>query len=673
MSSAAAPRAAGSGMAARLKDLVLPLAMVASVLVIVAPLPSGLMDLLLAANITVAVIMLLTSLYVRSPLEFSVFPSLLLATTLFRLVLNVATTRLILSRAGSEGLLAAGGVVKTFGEFVAGGGEGAERIVVGLVIFIIIVIIQFVVITKGASRISEVAARFTLDGMPGKQMAIDADLAAGAIDQPEAQRRRREIAQQADFFGAMDGAGKFVRGDAVAGLAITFINIVGGLVIGIGQYGMGLGEAGRLFTTLTIGDGLVTQVPAFLISLAAGMLVTRGNQPGNLPGESVRQLFSRPPALAIAGAFLYVLMFTSLPPLPLALIGTASMGLALVIARDNTKQRVEQEKRQARADSSRQQRAEDYLAVDPLELELGVGLIRLADPRRGGDLIERIQGLRREIATEIGVLLPKVRVRDNLRLQPNQYRLKIADLPVDQGAIDPRVGDPAGKLISQLGAVVSRRADELLSRDALKHLIDQLRRTHPAAVDELLPGMMKLGEVQQVLQLLLREGVPIRQLSLILETLADHAPRTRDPFALVEAVRRRLAGAICGPLADARGRLHVVTLSPELEDMIFASAETSDDGTLVRLPPETIGRICRAIAEGVERLVALGRPPVVLTAPRLRPLVKQLTAARLPRLTVLGHGEIARDVRVQSVAVVSIETSNESESLGAESELAAAA
>jgi flagellar biosynthesis protein FlhA len=673
MSSTAVPRAAGPGVVARLKDLVLPLAMIASVLVIVAPLPAGLMDLLLAANITVAVIMLLTSLYVRSPLEFSVFPSLLLATTLFRLVLNVATTRLILSRAGSDGLLAAGGVVKTFGEFVAGGGTGAERIVVGLVIFIIIVIIQFVVITKGASRISEVAARFTLDGMPGKQMAIDADLAAGAIDQTEAQRRRREIAQQSDFFGAMDGASKFVRGDAVAGLAIIFINIIGGLVIGIGQYGMGIAEAGRLFTTLTIGDGLVTQVPAFLISLAAGMLITRGNQPGNLPGEFVRQLFSRPAALAIAGAFLCALIFTSLPPLPLTLLGAACVGLAIIIARENAKQHADEERRQSRAEPSRQPTAEDYLAVDPLELELGVGLIRLADPKRGGDLIERIGNLRREIAAEIGVLLPKVRVRDNLRLQPNQYRLKIADLAADQGAIDPRDDDPAGKLMARLGAIVRRRADELLSRDSLKHLIDQLRRTSPAVVDELLPGAMKLGEVQRVLQLLLVEGVSIRRLSLILETLADNAARTRDPMALAEAVRRRLAGAICGPLRDARGRLNVVTLDPALEIKILNAAEMTDDGPIVRLPPQEIERICRAIAAGVDKLAALGRPPVVLTAQRVRPLVKQLTLGRLPRLTVLGHGEIPREMRVESAAIVSLETSNESENPDAEYELAAAA
>ena len=317
MSPVAVPRTAGMGPWARIQDLILPIGMVASILVILTPVPAGLMDLLLAANITIAVIMLLTTLYVRTPLEFSIFPSLLLATTLFRLVLNVATTRLILTRAHDEGLLAAGQVVQTFGRFVTGGNTGADNVVVGLVIFSIIVLIQFVVITKGATRISEVAARFTLDGMPGKQMAIDADLNAGVIDQHEAQRRRREVGQQADFFGAMDGASKFVRGDAVAGIVVILINIIGGLFIGIVENGMSPGKAASLFTSLTIGDGLVTLVPAFLISLAAGMLVTRSNQESNLPKEFLRQLFSRPQALAVASCFLGVLIFTNLPKIPL--------------------------------------------------------------------------------------------------------------------------------------------------------------------------------------------------------------------------------------------------------------------------------------------------------------------------------------------------------------------
>ena len=532
---------AGRGM--RLQDLVFPVGIVASVLVILVPLPAALMDLLLSANVAIAVIMLLTTIYVRTPLEFSIFPSLLLATTLFRLVLNVATTRLILTRAAADGLLAAGGVVKTFGEFVTGGSTGTDKIVVGLIIFAIIVIIQFVVITKGATRISEVAARFALDGMPGRQMAIDADLNAGIIDEREAQRRRKEISQQADFFGAMDGASKFVRGDAIAGIIITLINIVGGLFIGMIESGMSLGQAASLFTTLTIGDGLVSQVPAFLISLAAGLLVTRSSSESDLPREFVQQLFSRPQALAVAGGFLSILIFTSLPRIPLLAIGATCIGLALSMTRRGAAaQAASEAKKQAEAAKPAETRVEDYLSVDPMEVEIGVGLIRLADPRRGGDLLERIQRVRQNVAGEIGIILPKVRIRDNMRLDQNQYRIKIADMPVAEGPVyaakflamdsgtgtsrravarqgmatrEPAFGTPAvwiepavrdqaemyGYTVVEPGSVIAthltetirRHADEILTRDSTKHLIDELKRTSPVVVDELIPGVMKLS------------------------------------------------------------------------------------------------------------------------------------------------------------------------------------
>ena len=433
MASGVLPRAASAGSMSRIQDLVLPVALIASVLVILLPLPAQLMDVLLSANITIAVIMLLTTIYVRTPLEFSIFPSLLLATTLLRLVLNVATTRLILTRAAHEGMFAAGGVIKSFGEFVAG-----DQIVVGLIIFCIIVLIQFIVITKGATRISEVAARFALDGMPGRQMAIDADLNAGIIDEHEAQRRRSDITRQADFFGAMDGASKFVRGDAIAGICITLINIVGGLFIGVIQNGMKIGDAGALFTKLTIGDGLVTQVPAFLISLAAGLLVTRSSYDTNLPAEFLRQLFSRPQALGVAGGFLGILTFTSLPRIPLLILGGSCAGLAVSMVRKSrhTQQAVEA-KRKAEAVKPAEERVEDYLAVDPMEVEIGVALIRLADPKRGGDLLERIQRVRQHVAADIGIILPKVRIRDNMRLDQNQYRIKIADMPVAEGTVYP--------------------------------------------------------------------------------------------------------------------------------------------------------------------------------------------------------------------------------------------
>ena len=702
MATAAIPRA--KGPFGRTQDLVLPVALVASVLVILVPMPAGIMDLLLAANIAVAVIVLLTAVYVRTPLEFNVFPSLLLVTTLARLVLNVATTRLILTRAGSDGLLAAGGVVRSFGEFVAG-----DKIVVGLVIFAIIVVIQFVVITKGATRISEVAARFALDGMPGRQMAIDADLSAALIDETEAQRRRAEVTQQADFFGAMDGASKFVRGDAVAGIIITLVNITGGLVIGIVDYGMDVGAAAALFTRLTIGDGLVSQVPALLISLAAGLLVTRSSSSVNLPAQFLNQLFSRPQALAVTAAFLGVLVFTELPAIPLLGIGGGCAVLALMLTR-RQKEAEEVARRQPAAAETprREERVEDYLAIDPMEVEIGVGLIRLADAQRGGDLLDRVQRARQTIAAEMGLIMPKVRIRDNLRLDGRQYRIKIAGMPVAEGELQPgtllavdsgntsgrmaglatrepasdvpavwiepsarreaeslgyRVAEPAGVLVAHLAEVVRAHADELLSRDATKHLVEELKKSSPAVVDELIPGQMKLAEVQQVLQLLLREGVSIRQLAQILETLGEHASRTSDPRVLAELVRRRLARAISTRYRDRHHRLYVVTLDPALEEAIGGAVEESEHGAGIRMSPRAIDAICRRIAHELVGPAMAGRTGVVLVSPQIRPAVKQLTWAHLPRLVVLSHDEVTRDTQIESLAMVApegIEASSQS-------------
>ncbi|HUT10845.1 MAG TPA: flagellar biosynthesis protein FlhA [Thermoguttaceae bacterium] len=693
MATGAAPPAAASGSSARIQDLILPVGIIASVLVIMVPLPSALMNFLLAANITVAVIILLTTIYVRTPLEFSVFPSLLLTTTLFRLVLNVATTRLILTQAETDGMLAAGGVIKSFGEFVAG-----DRIVVGLIIFAIIVLIQFVVITKGATRISEVAARFALDGMPGRQMAIDADLNAGIIDEREAQRRREEITQQADFFGAMDGASKFVRGDAIAGIVITLINIIGGLVIGTVEAGMSLGEAAALFTKLTIGDGLVSQVPALLISLAAALLVTRSSQRINLPREILRQVFSRPPALAVAGGFLGVLIFTSLPKIPLILLGAGCAALAVMLSRKTAQVKATDDaKKKAEASKPADERIEDYLAVDPMEVEIGVGLIRLADPRRGGDLLERIQRVRQNVASEIGIILPKVRIRDNMRLEQTQYRVKIGDMPVAEGTVhpnmflamdsgvttgrvmgvttkDPAFGTPAvwiepsvrdqaemfGYTVVEPGSVVAthltetvrRHADEILTRDAAKHLVDELKQTSPAVVDELIPEAMKLAEVQQILQMLLREGVPIRQLGAILETLGDYAPRSKDPVLLTEYVRHRLARTICTKYRDEESRLHVVTLDPALEDRIRAGFDHNEHGLFIRMSPQAVEATCRQIVGEVEKLTAGGHPPVVLVSPQIRAALKRMTTPHIPQLVVLSYNEVTRDTIVDSMAMV---------------------
>ena len=695
MATGALPRAGGIGSLGRWPDLILPVGIIASVLVIMVPLPPALLDVMLASNITLAVIILLTTIYVRTPLEFSIFPSLLLATTLARLVLNVAVTRLVLTRAGPDGLLAAGHVVKAFGEFVTG-----NDLVVGIIIFSIIVLIQFIVITKGATRISEVAARFALDGMPGRQMAIDADLNAGMIDETEAQRRRQEITRQADFFGAMDGASKFVRGDAIAGILITLINIIGGLVIGMVESGMSFSQAGQVFTKLTIGDGLVSQVPAFLISLAAGLLVTRSSYDVNLPSEFLRQLFSRPQALGVADrAFLSVLIFTNLPALPLLIIGGGCIGMAVFLNRQKHQEEdATAQTKAAAAKKAPEERIEDYLSTDPMEIELGVGLIRLADPKRGGDLLERIQRVRQNVAAEMGIIMPKVRIRDNMRLEANQYRLKIADMGIATAAVMPQgllamdsgltrgkirgtetrepafntpatwidpvqrdeaemlgytVIEPASVLATHLTEIVRRHSDELLTRDATKHLVDQLKQTQPATVEELIPSQMKLPEVQRVLQLLLREQVPIRQLGPILETLGDFAPRTKDPILLAEYVRHRLARTICTRYRDKEGRLHVITLDPALEDRIRAGIEHSDRGMFIRMSPQAVETTCRLISAELEKLSRGNHPQVLLVSPQIRAGLKQMTAASLPRLIVLSYNEITRDTQIESVGLVS--------------------
>jgi flagellar biosynthesis protein FlhA len=677
----------------RWQDLVLPLGLIASVLVIIVPLPPAVLDVLLATNITVSVIILLTTIYVQTPLEFNIFPSVLLATTLGRLVLNVASTRLILTHAGHDKLYAAGGVIKAFGEFVAG-----DQLVVGVIIFVIIVVIQFVVITKGATRISEVAARFALDGMPGRQMAIDADLNAGIIDEKEAQRRREEITQQADFFGAMDGASKFVRGDAIAGIVITLINIIGGFVIGVVQQQMTFSAAAEIFTKLTIGDGLVSQVPAFLVSLAAGLLVTRSTQKSDLPAQFMIQLFSNPRALAVATGFLAILVMTNLPKVPLLALGAGCGSLALLLTRQNkTQERQKAEQAKVEAAKPAEERIEDFLSIDPMEIEIGAALVKLASPKYGGDLLPRITAVRQSVAADIGIILPKVRIRDNIRLGEHEYRIKIANNPVAQGEVhpgkllaldsgtttgkiagietrDPAFGQPAvwiesglsdqarmfgytpveptAVLATHLQEIVRRHADELLTRDATKHLLDELKKTSPAVVDELIPNPLKLAEVQQVLQMLLREEVPVRQLAQVLETLGDYAGKTKDLIFLAEYVRHRLARTICTRYRDAEARLFVLTLDPALEDKIAAGIEHTERGLFIRTAPQTIEKISERIGGELPRLTRTGKRPIVLVSPQVRAGLKQMTTANLPRLVVMSFNEITRDTKVEIVGIV---------------------
>ncbi len=694
----------------RWPELILPLGVVSAVMVILVPLPAAVLDALLAGSLAFSVIMLLTTVYVRSPLEFSVFPTLLLASTVGRLVLNIASTRLLLTQGATHGLDAAGGVIRGFGEFVAG-----DRLVVGVVLFAIIFVIQFIVITKGATRISEVAARFSLDGLPGRQMAIDADTQAGIIDHQEAQRRRQALSAQADFHAAMDGAGKFVRGDAVAGLLITLVNIIGGLVLGITEGGMSLAEAADVFTRLTIGDGLVSQIPALLVSLGAGLLTTRGNERSDLPRDVASQLLMNPRVLVMSAVFLGLLIFTRLPKVPLLTLGGGCLVLAILGHRRQQREAIPPKKDVApvpiatrsatepgrvdnRADAARprEDRVEDFLAVDPLEIELGSRLLKLADAARGGDLLRRVTAVRQRVAAEIGLILPKVRIRDNLRLEERGYRLRLAHNVVAQGtlhpdqllAVDPglelepladvavidpvsrrpaywvdsssreraeslgyAMQDSASLVAGHLLEVARQHADELLTRDAVKHLLEELRRTAPAVVDDLIPNQLRLADLQQVLRMLLREEVPIRQLALILETLGDYAPRTTDPTVLVEHVRERLARTLSARYRDREQRLYVVALDPELEDRLAAARRDSEAGVW-RWQPTWVDALCDGIADELPKLARLRRPPVVLASPAVRSIVKQLTAARLPRLAVLSYREVTRDTHLESVGVV---------------------
>ncbi len=670
-------------------SLIFPILIVGAVLVMVVPLPPAMMDLLLAANITLSVVILLTTIHVANPLEFSVFPAILLGTTLVRLVLNVASTRLILTGAAERGTGAAGRVIEAFGDFVAAGSP-----TVGLVIFLILIAIQFLVITKGATRIGEVAARFALDGMPGRQMAVDADLAAGLVTKEEARHLRQQIARQADFYGAMDGASKFVRGDAVAGLVITFVNIFGGLFVGIAREGMSLPQAVSVFTTLTIGDGLVAQIPAFLISIAAALIVTRTSVDSNLSQDTVRQVFRHPTALYIAAAFLLVMACTGLPATPLVVlgIGCAVVGRLLQTAASDVAVAAEPAATPAAAaPKTATAETRDHLRVEPLELELGIGLIRLADPASGGDLLERVSQLRQRIARELGFILPKVRVRDNLSLDPRRFQIKVRGLPVawgeayadallavDAGGVEesipgiatmePATGYPARWIeparreaaqvagyqvhpphyyvIQLLNDVVRAQAAELLTRQQVHGLLQELRTRAPQVVDDLVPEVLKPAQIHQVLSNLLRERVPIRDLETILEALGSHAERTRNTELLTEHVRTALARTICQSCRDEDRRLHVAEFASHVEDRLAALLDFDDTGMQVRVTPQFLHALNSALAERLKRMANAGRPQVVLCRPDVRPALRQLTGRAHPRLHVLSHNEITADTEL---------------------------
>ncbi len=674
------------------RGMVFPLAFIGLLVVLLVPLPTWMLDVLLVCNLMLSVLVLVTTIYVKSPLEFAVFPSLLLAITLFRLVLNVATTRLILS--GSGNTAAAGNVVQAFAELVTGG-----QLAVGVIIFTIIVVIQFVVITKGATRISEVAARFTLDAMPGKQMAIDADLNAGIIKEDEARSRRAAIAQEADFYGAMDGASKFVRGDAIAGIVITFVNILGGLYVGMAEKNMDVWKCMEVYTKLTIGDGLVSQIPAFVISLGAGLIVTRTSSKADLGNEMIGQLFAKPKALVIVAVFALVLIAAGAPPVISLVMAVSAGGLAFVLTRNEKRATLAvAQRRAAEVTKKEPEKVEKLLDVDTLELEVGYGLVKLVDAAKGGDLLDRISLIRRQIAIDLGIIVPPVRIRDNMQLSANDYVVKVKGqaigrgvtypdqfLAMDNGATsgpiphaeattEPAFGLPAywisdsqrnqaellnytvveatAVLATHLTELIKTHAHELLTRQETKNLIDHLKARVPALVDELVPAVVKPGELQKVMQNLLRERVPVRDLETILETVGDLAPRTKDLDVLTEYARSALARTICKQYVDEADRLNCLTLDPDLETMINGHLDRGERGTTNTMSPATAQQIVQQVAAKAADLTGSGRSAVVLCSPQVRSAVRRMIESQLPHVAVLAYNEVVSDVSVEAVGLV---------------------
>jgi flagellar biosynthesis protein FlhA len=683
------------------RGMIFPIAFISLVLVILVPLPTQVLDILLCFNITLSIIVMVTTIYISSALELSVFPSLLLALTLFRLVLNVATVRLILTAGdraadATTALTSAGEVIYTFADFVTKG-----SLAVGVIIFIIIIVIQFAVITKGATRISEVAARFTLDAMPGKQMAIDADMNAGIINEAEARKRRSDIAQEADFYGAMDGASKFVRGDAIAGIIITFVNVLGGLYVGMFEHNWPLMDCLSLYTKLSIGDGLASQVPAFIVSLAAGLIVTRTSSKTNLGDEVLNQVFAKPKALGIACVFLGLMMFTGLPKIPLAILGTCCGGLAFTLSRgQQTKAKKVAAGEKEKASKKEPEKVEKFLDLDTMELEVGYGLVKLVDASKGGDLLDRISMIRRQVAIDLGIIVPPVRIRDNIQLGANDYAVRIKGqvvgkgvaypeqfLAMDNGATtgpligatqttEPAFGLPAywitesqrqqaelhnytvveatAVIATHLTEVIKAHAYELLSRQAVKNLLDNLKTRVPALVEEVIPTQVKPGELQKVMQNLLRERVPVRDLETIIETLGDYAGRTKDLEVLSEYVRHALARTICKQYVDERDKLWCLTLDPAVEELVNSHLERSERGTNNTLPPQTAQQLVQQIVAKSGELTQAGRSAVLLCGPQIRAAIRKMIEGNAPQLAVLGYNEIVPEVTVEAVALVGI-------------------
>lgn len=673
-------------------DILVPMAVVGIVLLMIIPVPDTIIDFLLSINIAVSLLILLISMFNQEPLQFSIFPSMLLVTTVFRLSLNLSTTRLILTKGE------AGGVIDAFGQFVVQGDA-----IVGFILFLIITIVQFLVITKGSERVSEVAARFTLDAMPGKQMAIDADLNSGVITESDARLRRTKVQRESDFYGAMDGASKFVKGDAIAGMIITVINITAGFVIGAMRLNLSLLESLEKFTLLTIGDGLVSQIPALMISVGTGIVVTRAASDSSLANDMMSQLFRTPAVLLIVSGVLFGLSLTPLPTLPLLILSIGFLYLGLTLRNKHKLQSETAEEEHTREGSEgddirRPENIIPLLQVDPIELEFGYGIIPLADPNQGGDLFDRLVMIRRQIALEFGVIVPMIRLRDNIQLEPNQYNLKIKGASVAFGSIlfdhflamspgqvegdiegidtfEPAFGlpakwiraedreraeilgytvvDPSSIISTHLTEIIKRHAHELLTRQDVKQLIENVKETNDTLIQELIPSLMSIGDIQKVLANLLREFVSIRDLISILETLADYAPVTRDPNVLTEYVRQNLKRQISSMYIQNK-RAKVITLDQYVEELLMSSIKHGENGTYLSLEPKTTNGIINSLAVQIQGLLALGEQPIVLTAPIVRFYFKQLTESTIPDLIVLSYNEIESDIDIQSVGVVNI-------------------
>ncbi len=675
-------------------DMMVGLYILAAIVFLIIPIPTGLLDVLMALNIAVSLIIMFNALFSKEALDMSTFPSILLFTTVFRISLNVSSTRNILTRGY------AGGVVAAFGEFVGGG-----DMIVGAIVFIILILVQFMVINKGSERVSEVSARFTLDAMPGKQMAIDADLNTGAITDAEAKERRQKIQDEASFFGAMDGATKYVKGDATAGLLITLVNIIGGVLMGITRQGLDAMTALQQYGLLTIGDGLVSQIPSLLTSLSTGIIVTKVSKEADIGDVLVKQLFSLPKVLyMVGGAMAFLGIFTGLPTLVFAAYGVVFIIVARAIQSKLEVASVESEVSEVDTSAEEIRKPENVvslLQVDAIELEFGYGIIPLADVNQGGDLLDRVVLIRRQIALEYGCVVPTIRMRDNIQLNPNQYIIKIKGIQVSEGeilfdhymAMNPghveeevtgiptfepsfhlpalwitesqreraesfgyTVVDPPSIIATHITEVIKEHLDELLTRQDVQHLVDNIQEKNTTLVTELIPKLLGVGEVQKVLQNMLREGISIRDLVTIFETLADYAPTTRDTDVLTEYVRQSpsIKRFISNKYFPVNMTTSVVTLDPKIEQEIMGSVKQTEQGSYIAMDPEKNQLIMRSVKEEIEKLENLGNNPIIITSPIVRMYFKRMTRDYFKDLIVISYNEIESNVELQSVGMVTV-------------------